>query len=262
MMQLPKKKYAAWRIVFALPLIAFMVTVFSCERVNEMDQIVEVEDNAVLQVPTGDFNINVSTAPEPEAKDFMMFKNGTMEAKAGKYLVVGTNLDTKEKNALATSFVERLRQNPDSFQMIEVKDGKVYELGEVTEMPSSMEMPKYIEVPVKQQAKPNSDGIYDSFRLEVQPEPEGGLSSFYNYVGTNIQYPQAARGQGLEGKVFLVFIIDTDGSIGNVEVLKGVSEDIDREAIRVVENAPNWKPGMQNDAPVKVRMRLPITFKL
>lgn len=267
MMQLPKKKYAAWRIVFALPLIAFMVTVFSCERVNEMDQIIEVEDNAILKVPTGDFNINVSTAPDPDAKDFMTFKNGTMEAKAGKFLVVGTNLDTKEKNALATSFVERLRQNPNSFQMTEIEemeivDEKVYEIHELDEKPMPSEMPNTIEVPVTQKPTVDSDGVYDTFALEVQPEPVGGLSAFYDYVGSNIQYPETSRSQGLEGKVFVVFVIDTDGSIGDVEILKGVSEDIDSEAIRVLENAPNWKPGEQKGGPVKVRMRLPITFKL
>ncbi len=267
MMQLPKKKYAAWRIVFALPLIAVMVTVFSCERVTEMDQLVEVEPNSVLQVPTGDFNINVSTAPDPDAKDFMTFKNGTMEAKAGKYLIVGTNLDTKEKNALATSFVERLRLNPNSFKITEIEeleivDEKVYEIHELDEMPSPAEMPNYIEVPVTQKPKVDSDGIYDSFALEVLPEPVGGLAAFYNFIGSNIQYPQTARNQGIEGKVFVVFVIDTDGSIGDVEILKGVSPDIDQEALRVLQNAPNWKAGMQNDAPVKVRMRLPITFKL
>jgi len=269
MMQLPKKKYSAWRILFALPLIAFMITVFSCERVTEMDQVIEVDTNASLQVPTGDFNINVSPAPDPEAKDFMSFKNGTMEAKAGKYLVVGTNLDTKEKTSMATSFVERLRQNPNSFQVSEIQENviteeKVYELGELDELPSSIKMGDVIEVPIAitQQAKPNSDGIYDSFALEEQPEPVGGLSTFYRYIGSTIQYPQSARSKGLEGKVFVVFVIDTDGSIGNVEVLKGVSEDIDREALRVVESAPNWKPGYQQGVPVKVRMRLPITFKL
>ena len=271
MMQLPKKKYTAWRLGLSVPLIAFMITVFSCERVTEMDQMIEVDNNATLQVPTGDFNINVSAAPDPDAKDYMSFSNGTMEAKAGKYLIVGTNLDTKEKKSVATSFITRLRQNPNSFQIAEIKESeivlepefleeKVYELGELDELPSSIKMEDVIEVPVK--AQPKSDGIYDSFALEVQPEPVGGLSSFYSYVGSNIEYPQSAKNMGLEGKVFLVFVIDTDGSINNVEVLKGVSEEIDREAIRVVENAPNWKPGEQNGGPVKVRMRLPITFKL
>ncbi len=267
MMQLPKKKYKAWRIVLVMPLVAFMVTVFSCERVTEMDQIVAVDTNSTIKVPTGDFNINVSAAPDLSAKDFMNFKNGTMEAKAGKYLIVGSNLDTKEKTSMATSFVERLRQNPNSFQITDIQEVEIieerdYEINELGELPTSADLPNDIEVPVTPRAKMNSDGVYDAFALEVQPEPEGGLASFYSFVGTNIEYPQYASSQGVEGKVFVVFIIDTDGSIGNVEVIKGLSEDIDREAIRVIENAPNWKPGMQKGAAVKVRMRLPITFKL
>ena len=125
-------------------------------------------------------------------------------------------------------------------------------------------MESVIEVPltITKESKANSGEIYDPFALEVQPEPVGGLASFYSYVGSNIKYPEQARNKGLEGKVFVMFVIDTDGSIGDVEILKGVSPDIDQEAIRVLQNAPNWKAGMQNDAPVKVRMRLPITFKL
>ncbi|MFZ6666337.1 energy transducer TonB [Peijinzhouia sedimentorum] len=106
------------------------------------------------------------------------------------------------------------------------------------------------------------DEIFDSFALEVQPEPEGGLSAFYDYVSKNMKYPASARRMGIEGKVFLVFIIDTDGSISNVEVLKGISADCDAEAVRVVSGAPKWKPGKQRGRAVKVRMRLPITFQL
>lgn len=104
--------------------------------------------------------------------------------------------------------------------------------------------------------------IFDTFALEQQPEPEGGMSAFYEYVNKNIKYPSSARRMGIEGKVFLLFIIDTDGSITNVEVIKGIHPDCDAEAVRVVGSAPKWKPGMQRGRAVKVRMRLPITFKL
>jgi protein TonB len=106
------------------------------------------------------------------------------------------------------------------------------------------------------------DEIFDVFDLEQQPEPVGGITAFYDYVSKNIKYPASARRMGVEGKVFLLFIIDTDGSITNVEVIKGIHPDCDAEAVRVVSSAPKWVPGKQRGRPVKVRMRLPITFKL
>ena len=97
---------------------------------------------------------------------------------------------------------------------------------------------------------------------EVMPEPIGGLKAFYRYVSENIRYPQQAKKWGIEGKVYLVFLIDRDGSIKEVTVLKGIGYGCDEEAVKVVSNAPKWKPGKQGGVPVKVRQRLPIEFKL
>ncbi len=123
---------------------------------------------------------------------------------------------------------------------------------------------RVIEQQVFQVAEPEEkiDEIFDTFALEVQPEPEGGFAAFNKYVSDNMKYPASARRMGIEGKVFLVFIIDTDGSISNVEVVKGISVECDAEAVRVVSGAPKWKPGKQRGRAVKVRMRLPITFQL
>jgi TonB family protein len=82
------------------------------------------------------------------------------------------------------------------------------------------------------------------------------------YLSKNIQYPQKAREMGVEGTVIVVFEIHTDGSIHNVEILRGIGGGADEEAVRVVQNAPKWEPGRQRGRAVKTRMRLPIRFKM
>ncbi|MCC5928527.1 MAG: energy transducer TonB [Cyclobacteriaceae bacterium] len=98
--------------------------------------------------------------------------------------------------------------------------------------------------------------------VEDQPEPEGGMAAFYQYVNKNIKYPAQARRMGIEGKVFVQFVVERDGTLTEVQAIKGIGAGCDEEAVRVIEGAPKWKPGKQRGRPVKVRMILPITFKL
>lgn len=98
--------------------------------------------------------------------------------------------------------------------------------------------------------------------VEDQPEPIGGMGAFYTYVGKNLSYPNQARRMGIEGKVFVQFVVDKDGSITEVQAIKGIGAGCDEEAVRVISQAPKWKAGKQRGRPVKVRMILPITFKL
>ncbi|MCC5922051.1 MAG: energy transducer TonB [Cyclobacteriaceae bacterium] len=98
--------------------------------------------------------------------------------------------------------------------------------------------------------------------VEQQPEPEGGMQAFYQYVQKNMKYPSQARRMGIEGKVFVQFVVNTDGTIQDVEAIKGIGGGCDEEAIRVLKAAPAWKPGKQRGKAVRVRMVIPITFKL
>ncbi len=77
-----------------------------------------------------------------------------------------------------------------------------------------------------------------------------------------MKYPNRARQIGIEGKVFIKFVVNYEGKVVNVEIVKGISEDCDKEAARVIAMMPDWKPGIQNKTPVSVRMVLPINFKL
>ncbi|MCK5701162.1 MAG: energy transducer TonB, partial [Cyclobacteriaceae bacterium] len=77
-----------------------------------------------------------------------------------------------------------------------------------------------------------------------------------------LKYPAQARRMGIEGKVFVQFVVDKDGTLTEVTAVKGIGAGCDQEAVRVIEGAPKWKPGKQRGRSVKVRMILPITFKL
>ncbi len=98
--------------------------------------------------------------------------------------------------------------------------------------------------------------------VEQQPNPSGGMSGWNQYLSTNLRYPFEARRRGIEGTVIVVFEILKDGSVRNVEILRGIGGGADEEAIRVVLNSPKWEPGRQRGKAVITRMRLPIRFKL
>jgi len=98
--------------------------------------------------------------------------------------------------------------------------------------------------------------------VEDQPAPIGGMAAFYKYIGKKLKYPAQARRMGIEGRVFVQFVVDKDGSITDVVAVKGIGAGCDEEAVRVIQASPKWKAGKQRGRPVKVRMILPITFKL
>lgn len=111
---------------------------------------------------------------------------------------------------------------------------------------------------------------YDSTRpqgqiftvVEKMPTFPGGLKALMTYLSKNIHYPEKTRKQGIQGTVFVHFVINQNGSISNVKVLKGVSPECDAEAVRAVEHMPKWIPGEQKGRKVRVAFNLPIKFSL
>ncbi|WP_162343069.1 energy transducer TonB [Cyclobacterium salsum] len=112
------------------------------------------------------------------------------------------------------------------------------------------------EAPVEEKA----EEIFDV--VENMPTPPGGMEGWNKYLSNNLKYPTQARRMGIEGTVYVVFVVNTDGSIQDVGILRGIGGGCDEEAMRVVRNAPAWEPGRQRGRPVRVKMRLPIRFKL
>ena len=114
-------------------------------------------------------------------------------------------------------------------------------------------------------SNPNSNGsstneVYDM--VETLPIPAGGMAGWSSYLSANLGYPTTARRKGIEGTVIVAFIVNTDGTVSEFELLRGIGGGCDEEAIRIVKNSPKWTPGIQDGKAVRTRMRLPINFTL
>lgn len=100
------------------------------------------------------------------------------------------------------------------------------------------------------------------FIVENMPEFPGGDVALRTYIAQNVKYPEIAKENGLSGKVFVQFVINQKGEVENVKIARGVDPALDKEAIRVVQGLPKWKPGSQRGKPVRVSYTVPINFQL
>ena len=106
-----------------------------------------------------------------------------------------------------------------------------------------------------------SDGEADIFQVvEDMPQFPGG--SVQKWIAKNVKYPMIAQENNIQGKVFVQFVIEKDGSVSDVKVARSVDPSLDKEAIRVVKAMPKWKPGKQRGKPVRVSYTVPINFQL
>ena len=148
---------------------------------------------------------------------------------------------------------------------------------QIVEVPDEQEIEEEIEIdmdtetdvtetkaevlaPVIEEEKEDPNTIFTV--VEETAAPIGGMGAFYEYVGKKLKYPAQAKRMGIEGKVFVEFVIEKDGSITDVKAIKGIGGGCDQEAERILSSAPKWKPGKQRGKPVRQKMVLPINFKL
>ncbi|MCZ6900348.1 MAG: energy transducer TonB [Bacteroidetes bacterium] len=110
---------------------------------------------------------------------------------------------------------------------------------------------------------PEEENVDQIFNIvEQQAECKGGMKKFYEYVGKKLKYPSQARRMNIEGKVFVQFVVERDGSITDVVAIRGIGAGCDEEAIKVIRESPKWNPGKQRGRAVRVRRVIPITFRL
>ena len=101
------------------------------------------------------------------------------------------------------------------------------------------------------------------FIVEDMPSFQGkGQDGFRSWIGNNLEYPEIAAENGISGRVFVKFVVESDGSISNVVLVRGVDPALDKEAIRVIKASPKWSPGKQRGKPVRVSFTFPINFVL
>ena len=98
--------------------------------------------------------------------------------------------------------------------------------------------------------------------VEQQPEFPGGEAALMQFIKKNLKYPAFAAENGIQGRVTLSFVVEKDGSVTDIQVMRSPAEELSKEAIRVVNAMPKWKPGKQRGKPVRVKYVLPVTFRL
>ena len=106
----------------------------------------------------------------------------------------------------------------------------------------------------------SNQSVYD--QVEQMPEFPGGMPAMVEFLQTNLKYPKDAIKQQVGGRVMVMFVVETDGTLSNVRVARKVFPSLDSEAIRVVKTMPKWKPGKEKGRPVRVNFTLPVVFSL
>ncbi len=179
-------------------------------------------------------------------------------------------LDVKAENfddLLDIPQTEQIQKPPATVQVpqiIEVADEEIIEDIDIDldiEMTEDTRIEEVIfDQPVAALEEEKADEIFTF--VEEKPIPIGGMAAFYSYVGNNLEYPEKAIRLNIEGRVFVEFVVEKDGSLTDIKVVKGIGGGCDEEAVRVLSQAPDWNPGKQRGRAVRVRMIVPIVFKL
>lgn len=120
--------------------------------------------------------------------------------------------------------------------------------------------PRGVEIFEIPESKPDENSIFQV--VETEPEFPGGMAELMKYLEKNLRYPQICKEQGVQGRVIVMFVVNTDSTITDVNVIKSVNPHLDEEAVRVVKAMPKWNPGKQRGEPVRVQLFLPVTFRL
>lgn len=148
-------------------------------------------------------------------------------------------------------------------EIVEVPDEEEIEEEIEIELDVEIDEETVVEEVIVSEEPAEEEVVDEIFEIvEESAEPPGGMIEFLKWVGKSIEYPSQAKRMGVEGRVFLQFVVDKDGSLSDVRVARGIGAGCDEEAVRVLKTAPKWKPGKQRGRPVRQRMVLPINFKL
>ncbi|RPH32962.1 MAG: energy transducer TonB [Bacteroidales bacterium] len=124
-------------------------------------------------------------------------------------------------------------------------------------------VPDYTPEPERPEIEPEDNTINESFSVTEKPYfGIGGDNEFRSWIAQNIVYPQSAIDALIQGKVYMQFVVEKDGSISNIQVIRSIDPDLSKEAVKVLEQSPKWNPGKINGSPVRVKISFPITFSI
>lgn len=125
---------------------------------------------------------------------------------------------------------------------------------------SSAQVEAYTPPAVVEEEEESSQQIFTV--VETMPEFPGGQGALMSFIAKSIKYPVIAQENGIQGRVTCSFVVNTDGSIVDAEVMRGVDPSLDKEALRVINTMPKWSPGKQRGKPVRVKYTVPVMFRL
>ena len=150
---------------------------------------------------------------------------------------------------------------PQQTTIIEIVEDDV-EIDEDIEIDVEADQETEVEeyIPIEEEDEEEETQIFTV--VESMPGFPGGEAARIRYLNENIKYPQMARESGIQGRVFVTFVVERNGAVTDVRVLRGIGGGCDEEAVRVIKNMPKWNAGKQRGKPVRVQFNMPILFKL
>ena len=235
MMKTIRKKIQQWKVATAALAIATVFVVVACQD-QVIQDIKDITDNSSA----------ATVIPAEVEAELAKLKQANPKA---EYIVMEMNeegmkkLEETQKNEVTSKGISFL-------YVVKTASGSqafvILQRGEQANMLSQMTM---------------AEGEVFSI-VEETATPIGGYPVLYEYIGKNLKYPQQARTMGIEGKVFIEFVVNVDGTLSDFVAVKGIGAGCDQEAMNVLKNSPLWNPGKQNGKTVRQRMVIPIAFKL
>ncbi len=152
---------------------------------------------------------------------------------------------------------------PETPEIIEVVEERVETRMEIKSEDDQTQRQTEVYIPPPP-PKPKQEEVTEEIFVVVEEQPEfpGGQAAMMKFLSDNIRYPVIAQENGIQGRVICNFVVERDGSITDVQVVRGQDPSLDREAIRVIQQMPRWKPGKQRGSAVRVRFTLPVVFRL
>lgn len=251
-----KAKGLWWRLLATLPVLAILM--IANTKVTAQDASTKLSNQAVdkpITVEMGQFEIFDDDGTPMQLKDTLIYSDDGSYVKfetsdgfqpetgepCKKLTVTSYNADGNQRNNFFITETER--RGDTSTYTIEPFTLSVHLFEQLFDLATYEE-----------------DTVYQI--VEQMPQYTGGEEAMMKYVAENIKYPQAAKDKNIGGRVFVSFVIEKDGSVNEVKVMRGIGGGCDEEAVRVIKGMPKWKPGMQKGKPVRVSYMMPLNFKL
>lgn len=251
-----KAKGLWWRLLATLPVLAILL--IANTKVTAQDASTKLGNQAVdkpITVEMGQFEIFDDDGTPMQLKDTLIYSDDGSYVKfetsdgfqpetgepCKKLTVTSYDADGTQRNNFFITETER--RGDTSTYTIEPFTLSVHLFDQLLDLATYEE-----------------DTVYQI--VEQMPQYTGGEEAMMKYVSENIKYPQAAKDKNIAGRVFVSFVVEKDGSVNEVKVMRGIGGGCDEEAVRVIKGMPKWKPGIQKGKPVRVSYMMPINFKL